>query len=78
MVLGVLGILGILGIFSIFGIFGINDYWRDSRKDDLEETFQNVRKFKKKWFPNPPKSRPGASKIEPRALQDTIFKGHAT
>ena len=29
-----------------------------------------------KSFPDPPKSKPGASKIEPGALQKAIFKGH--
>ena len=31
-----------------------------------------------KLSPDPPKTSPGASKIEPGALQDAIFKRHLT
>ena len=37
---------------------------------------QKHAKILKKLSPEPPKSSPGASKIEPGALQDAIFKRH--
>ena len=36
-------------------------------------TWPTTSKILKKLSPDPPKSRPGASKIEPGALQDAIF-----
>ena len=61
--------VSLLSLFSIFGIFGIIDCWRDSWRAYLENNAKNL----KKSTQDPPKSSPGASKIDPGGLQETPF-----
>ena len=60
-------------LLNLFSIFGIIDCWRDSWRAYREETFQKFVKILTKSSLEAPKLRPGASKIEPGALQDAIF-----
>ena len=50
------------------------DHWREYRRNVFEATCRKTSESLEKSPPDRPKSSPGASKIEPGALQDAIFK----
>ena len=62
----------ILGKFSAH----TSKIMRKSRWQVLGTHVQNHVKISKKLTPDPSKSRPEGTKIEPRALQDAIFEKH--
>ena len=70
------------GKFLAFFDVSARPAWERSLEGVLEETSsrQRAKKLAKvlKSSPDPPKPSPGASKIEPGAFQDTIFKRPAT
>ena len=72
----VLGALQDLGHFSALNVklVGGKVVATKENPSGIVSDVQNLEKSS----PDPPKSRPGASKIEPRGLQDAIFKRHLT